>query len=119
MRLLPSIAVLAFAGCTVTEIDSSLVVSNRSDFEIDELYVTPTGSPTWGDNLLGRAPLLSGDDVTLGISCDTYDAMIIDETGAICEVDAIDMCFDNANWVIRNDTCSVFEARAAAAATAQ
>jgi hypothetical protein len=41
--------------------------------------------------------------------------MLIDETGAICEVASVDLCFDEADWIIRNNTCDVFEARAAAA----
>lgn len=121
MRLLTSIAlvVVAGGGCVTTETDSSLLVSNRSDFEIHELYVTPVGASTWGDNLLGQDILLPGDKLDLGISCGTYDAMIIDETGAVCELDGVDLCFDDADWIIRNNSCSVFEARAAEMAKAK
>ena len=115
--LLPSIASLVFVGgCVVT--DSSLEVSNRSDFEIHEMYVTDINSPTWGDILLRGEILYPGDSMSLAISCGTYDTMLIDETDAVCEVHEVDLCFDNADWIIRNDTCRVFEeARAAAAKT--
>jgi hypothetical protein len=118
MRLLTSIAlvVVAGGGCVTTETDSSLLVSNRSDFEIHELYITPVGASTWGDNLLGHDILVPGDQMELGLSCGTYDAMIIDETGAVCELDSVDLCFDDADWIIRNSTCSIFEERAAAKA---
>jgi hypothetical protein len=95
--------------------DSSLVVSNHSDFEVHEMYVTEIDNPSWGPNLLGRSILFPGDSMELAIDCGTYDAMLIDETGAICEVSAVDLCFDDADWIIRNSTCSLFEARAAAA----
>ena len=121
MRLLtPSLVLLlsaATSACVLT--DSSLEVSNRSDFEIHEMYVTPISSPSWGPNLLGGDILFPGDSMLLGLDCDTYDAMLIDETGAICEVSSVELCFDEADWIIRNNTCDVFEARAAkTAATA-
>lgn len=122
MRLLPSIAsvlLVAGGGCVVSDSDSSLLVSNHSDFEIHEMYVTDVGSPTWGPNLLHGDILFPGESMTLGLACGTYDAMLIDETDAVCEVSSIDLCFEDADWIIRNNACAVFEARAAAmAATA-
>lgn len=119
MRLLPSIAcVLAAGGCVVTTgdgYDSSLLVSNHSDFEVHEMYVTEIDNPSWGPNLLGGSILFPGESVELAIDCGTYDAMLIDETGASCEVSTIDLCFDDADWIIRNNSCSLFEARAALA----
>jgi len=114
MGLLPSIALLTCvaSGCVMS--DSSLRVSNRSDFEIHEMYVTPVGSPTWGSDLLGGDVLMPGESMFVGIDCGTYDAMLIDETGSTCEVSHVGLCFDSADWVIRNNTCSVFAARAAA-----
>ena len=107
-------------GCVIsTDNDSSLLVSNRSDFEIHEMYVTRVDSPTWGPNLLGNTILVPGDSMYVGIDCGTYDAMLIDETGAVCEVHQIDLCFDDADWIIRNSSCAVFEERAAAAAAAK
>jgi hypothetical protein len=100
-----------------TDGDSSLYVSNQSDFEIHEMYVTPVASPTWGPNLLRGDILFPGDAMFLSLDCDTYDAMLIDETGAACEVANVRLCFDDADWIIRNNTCALFEARAAAART--
>lgn len=130
MRLLPSFA-LALAvgsGCVVTTdgydddfyddtYDSSLLVSNHSDFEIHEMYVTEIDNPSWGPNLLRGSILFPGDSIELAIDCGVYDAMLIDETGADCEVTGVELCFDDADWIIRNNTCSLFEARAAAALT--
>jgi hypothetical protein len=99
--------------------DSSLLVRNRSDFEIHEMYVTPVDSSTWGPNLLGGDVLLPDEQMYIGLECGTYDAMLIDETGLACEVNAIDLCYDDADWIIRNTSCAVFEQRAAAAATSK
>ncbi len=123
MRNLASLALIgsALGGCVVTtttdDYDSSLFVSNESDFEIHEMYVTEIDSPTWGPNLLSRSILMPGDSMQLALECNTYDAMLVDETGAICEIQGVDLCFDDADWIIDNRSCSVFEARAAAMAT--
>jgi hypothetical protein len=100
---------LATSACVITDADSSLEVSNRSDFEIHELYVTPSASPSWGSDLLGRDVLFPGESMFVALDCDTYDALIVDETGAVCEVFELDLCFDDAAWIIRNTTCAVFE----------
>jgi hypothetical protein len=117
MRFIASLAVIATtavaaSGCVTS--DSSLLVSNRSDFEIHEMYVTPSNSPSWGPDLLDGTILFPGESTYIGLDCGTYDAMLIDETGAVCEVTNLDLCFDDADWIIRNSSCSVFEARAAA-----
>jgi hypothetical protein len=120
MRLFPSIAlvacVAAASGCVIADHDSSLFVENRSDFEIHEMYVTPIDSISWGDNLLGGDVLMPRESMYIGLECGTYDALLIDELGFACEVNAIDLCFDDADWIIRNSSCAVFEQRAAAAA---
>ena len=115
MRLLPAIASLLFvASCT----DSALFVTNDSDFEIHEMYVTDVRSSSWGPNLLDGEILFPGESLTLGVACGTYDALLIDETNASCEVSNLDLCYENADWVIRNTSCAVFEERATAAAKA-
>ncbi len=118
MLKLACLAVVALGGCVVTtdDLDSSLLVSNDSSFEIHEMYVTEIDSPTWGANLLGRQVLFPGEQLELALDCNTYDAMLIDETGASCEIQNVDLCFDDADWIITNRSCQVFEARAAAMA---
>ena len=115
LALLASLA--SVAGCVVTDgTDSSLFVANDSDFEIHEMYVTEIDNPTWGPNLLRGQILFPGDSMELALGCGTYDTMLVDETGAFCEVQNVDLCFEDADWIIRNNTCAVFEARAAAMA---
>jgi hypothetical protein len=100
---------VASSACVITETDSSLYVANYSDFEIHEMYVTPIESPSWGPNLLGSDVLFPGGSMYVALECGTYDAMLVDETGAICEVQDLDLCFDDADWIIRNTTCAVFD----------
>ena len=87
---------------------SDLSVVNSSDVTIEELYVTDIGSPTWGPNLLGNVPLLPDETITINVQCGTYDSLLVDETGADCQLSSIRLCADDATWVITNSTCSVF-----------
>jgi len=110
------------AGCEDDNTESQLHVENLSDFAIVEIHVTSVGSSTWGSNLLDGNPLEPGESLLLGVDCGTYDALLVDEAGVDCQVNDLDLCLNNADWVIRNDTCTVFgaakAARAAAAAAA-
>jgi hypothetical protein len=122
------LGVATIAGCeadvTVTDPgpDSTLRVQNNSDFAIEDLRVTSVGSSSWGSNLLGNDSLLPGEAITLDVNCGTYDAMLVDEDGVTCELNSVDLCLNDASWVIRNNTCTVFgaakAAREAAAAAA-
>lgn len=115
----------ATAACTSSSSDATLRVQNRSDFSIVELYVTPVGKSDWGRNLLGGDVLNPGESTTLLVSCDTYDVRLVDESNVDCEVLDVDLCLNDADWIIRNNTCAVFgiakaarEAAAKAAAAA-
>lgn len=111
-RLLPTalaLALAAAAGCTTS--DASLRVVNDSDFTITEIYLTPDVSESWGPNLLRGDVLLPGESLTLGVDCGFYDAMLVDQDNVACELDDLDLCLNDADWVIRNNTCSVFGAK--------
>ena len=106
---------LAVAGCSSDSgPDASLRVQNSSDFSIVEIRVTSVGSTNWGPNLLGSDNLDPGMALTIDVTCGTYDALLVDESGVDCQLHNVDLCFNDAAWVIRNDTCSVFGAAKAA-----
>lgn len=102
--------------------DASLRVVNDSDFVIEEIYLTDVGSPTWGPNVLRGDVLFPDEQLLLGVNCDLYDVLVVDEDGVDCEINSVDLCLNDATWVIGNNTCTVFEAAAkvrAAEAAAQ
>ncbi len=103
-------------GCVVSDggDDATLRVTNQSDFVIEELRVVSSFSSGWGPNLLGGDVLFPDESITLGLDCGTYDAQLIDEDNVTCEIFDLDLCFDDAEWVIRNNTCTVFGAARAA-----
>jgi hypothetical protein len=118
-----ALGAVSVAGCSSDSSgpDAQLRVRNNSDFVIDSIQVTSVGSTTWGPNLLD-ASLDIDQTLVVDVSCDTYDALLIDETGTQCEVHNLDLCGNTADWVITNDECPVFSvaraAREAAAAAA-
>jgi hypothetical protein len=86
----------------------ALRVQNQCSVAITEIHVTSVGSTTWGPNLISGTTLAPGNSLTVSVACDQYDALLIDEAGDQCTVHNVDLCFSNADWIIRNDTCSAF-----------
>jgi hypothetical protein len=113
LALLVTVSSVAASGCVIVadDDDSTLLVVNNSDFVIEEIYLVDVGNPTWGPNLLGGDVLFPDEDfLIVDIECDTYDALLVDETGVECEIFNLDLCFDDTTWRITNNTCSVFGA---------
>jgi len=109
LRWLPLFLVAgALGGCVfVTDDDASLSIHNRSDFVLTEVRITEVDNPNWGPNLL-RDVLYPGEDlVIVDIDCGYYDALVVDETGTECELDDLDLCFDDQGWVITNTTLAL------------
>ena len=114
--MLSLVATMAACGSSddgvIIEDDSTLLVVNESDFVIEELFITDVDASGWGPNLLGADALFPGEDfLVTDISCGFYDVLLVDETGVECELLEVDLCFDDATWVIRNDTCTIFAAQ--------
>lgn len=110
---------VAIAGCGSSNDSGTLRVRNDSDFAITEIRVTSVGSTTWGPNLISGDILAPGESLSIDVSCDHYDALLTDESGAQCTIHDVDLCFSTADWIIQNDTCPVFAAARAAREAAQ
>lgn len=118
--LAPALAALVTASlgaCTIESnggiADATLEVANDSDYVIEEIYLTDVNSSSWGGNLLGGDVLFPDESIVLAVDCGYYDALLVDETGVECELYDLDLCLNDALWVIRNNTCSVFGAKKA------
>jgi hypothetical protein len=113
LRHLTTVVVIAAAmtGCVASSssnTDATLTVHNESQYDITDIYIAPVGSRTWGGNLLNPGEvLLAGDQLTLGASCGTYDVKVIDETNVDCVVPDVDLCLNDADWIVHDNTCHV------------
>ncbi|TMQ22527.1 MAG: hypothetical protein E6J91_01240 [Deltaproteobacteria bacterium] len=104
-----ALGAFAIAGCSSdSSASGSLRVQNNSDFAIVEIHVAPVGSTSWGPNLISGDTLNPGEQLTVDISCGTYDALLVDESGVDCQLQSVDLCLNIADWIIRNNTCTVF-----------
>ena len=104
------LACLGLAACAADDgvPDATLTVVNQSDYVIEELYLTASFESGWGPNQLGGDVLYPDERITLGADCGFYDALLVDEDGVDCEIYDIDLCLNDAEWIIRNNTCTVF-----------
>lgn len=111
---------VALVGCSSDSgPDASLRVRNDSDFTITEIHVAPVGSVDWGPNLLSGDVLFPDEMLRIDVSCDTWDALLVDEDGVDCEINGLDLCGSTADWVINNSSCTVFNAARQAREAAQ
>lgn len=98
----------AAASCVVSGGgDSSLTIANDSSYVITSVYLAAEDDPSWGPDLL-PGTLFPGEELTIGaIDCDTYDVLVVDETGVECELSGLDLCFDDDLWVVDDVTLDV------------
>ncbi len=96
------VATLA-TGCIIEAgSDSSLTIVNDSSFVLDEIRVAEINDLDYGPNLVGRDALFPGEEITVVLDCGTYDALVVDQFGTDCELRRLDLCFDDAVWIIDN-----------------
>lgn len=102
--VLAAVFVLAVAGTAeAAKSDSDVTLVNRSDWDIYELYLSPTSDGEWGPDQLEDGILESGGEFLLyGIPCDDYDVLLIDEDGDECVLEEVGLCGDSEQWIISN-----------------
>ena len=106
-----AISAVAAPGCIiVADDDSTLTIDNQSDFFLDEIRLAEVDSLDWGPNLAPVDGLGPDEILELDVDCDFYDLQVIDEDGVECTVLDLDLCLNDATFVFRNNTCTVFEA---------
>ncbi len=94
-------------ACVVATDDSTLTIENRSSYVLTEIYVAAVDDPSWGPNLLVD-DLFPGEDlIVTDFDCDTYDVLVVDETGVECELDGIDLCANDEYWTVDDFTLDV------------
>lgn len=106
MNRLAIMAVLAasLVACAAEDegsLDSKLTIENASSYTFIEINLSPTSQVSWGQDLLGADVMEPGDVLEAsGIECDTYDIRVIDEDQDECILQNVDLCLDDARWVI-------------------
>ncbi len=83
-----------------------LYIQNDMDFDVYEMFVSPSSSSDWGPDQLGATVLEPGDDFTLlALPCGEYDLRIVDENGDECvTADSEFICESDAAFFISSET---------------
>jgi len=93
--LLPA-AVLFIAGAAHAA-PVSIQFRNSSEWDIQEMYLSPTGEESWGPDQLGQATIPSGSTFTLrNIPVGDYDFKIVDEDEDECIIEEVTIADDEA-----------------------
>lgn len=101
--LAAALAVVASTLVVAAQKRVSVTIVNRSDWEIHELYLSPTDEDKWGADQLGNAtiPARSGRFRLTGIPVGDYDIKIVDEDADECVVEGVEIGAEGSEeWVI-------------------
>ena len=77
-----------------------LIIVNKSEYDIHELYVSKSHSSKWGPDQLRKDTIDAGEKFTLrNVDPGTYDLKVVDEDGTECVIEDAD--FDESKiWTI-------------------
>jgi hypothetical protein len=97
-RALP-LAVLAFApafAIAAYASDADFKLANKTGYQIDEVYVSPHSSDDWGNDVMGRDALASGDAVNIHFphssSACNFDIKVKYNDGSTATWAGVDLC---------------------------
>ncbi|HEY3806629.1 MAG TPA: hypothetical protein VGL61_28685 [Kofleriaceae bacterium] len=121
-----SLVAALVTGCTVTTNDddddssASLTIVNDESFDIDNIFISPSGFAQ-SDDILGGTVLEPSpavdDTITVTVDCGTYDIEIVDDSGVDndCYISDYSLCGTDDEWDITDDffnsSCSSTEPR--------
>lgn len=101
--ILGSLMISLFATTAWAATNSKIIVVNKSNWAIHELYFSPTNETEWGEDQLGDTTIETGEQFTLsGVPCDKWDVRVVDEDGDECVVENVGLCDDTDKWVIKD-----------------
>ncbi len=93
-------AAIMLSVTTTSVFALDLIISNKSKYDIHELYVSKSKSSQWGPDQLRKETIDAGNKFTLrGVADGTYDLKVVDEDGTECTIE--DASFDESKeWTI-------------------
>ena len=110
-------AALPIATHAGAQRSADVKITNRTDWVIDELYLSSADDDNWGPDQLGEDVIGKGESFTLlEIPCDDYDVKIVDEEGDECIIAKVDICGENQAWTITSGDLLQCQAGTAASA---
>jgi hypothetical protein len=92
-----ALGILAVAGSPALAGEQDFSLINATGYEIGELYVAPSDSSDWQEDVLGQDTLADGAQANIGFSRDTdtctWDLKVVySEDNSSAEWHAVDLC---------------------------
>jgi hypothetical protein len=70
-----------------------ITITNKSDFDIDHIYISPDDEDHWGADILGSDEILSkNESIKVSVDCGKWDAKIVAEDGKECISQNVTLC---------------------------
>jgi len=108
-------ALLPLAAQAAAKRSANVKITNRTDWEIHQLFLSSTDDENWGPDQLGDEVIGVGESFTLqDVPCDLYDVKIVDEDEDSCVVPEVDICGQSQQWTITSGDLLQCEAGSAA-----
>lgn len=82
----------------------TIALTNKSQYDIYEIQLSPYDHVAWGTNLIAGDALLHGETAQLAVfDCKKYDLRLVDHEKVECVIQDIDLCFEDKQWTLSDD----------------
>ena len=96
LRLAASAAILAACALPARAADQDFKLVNKTGYQIDEVYVGPTSSDTWGDDVMGKNSLEADRTVSISFNAPSnvckWDLKVKYEDGDSAQWSNLNLC---------------------------
>jgi pyridoxal biosynthesis lyase PdxS len=97
------IGLAAFTGVAYKGDMKTITVVNKTDFNIDRVFLSPVEEKAWGDDILDESEILKpGDQVDIEIECGEWDVKLVAGDESTCELSAVNICAADI-WEVTSD----------------
>lgn len=87
---------------TAQEVKTINVV-NKTDFDIDAIYLSEVDTESWGQTILDDEEVLQpGEQVEVDVECGRWDVRLVAPNDSACIVNDVDIC-ETDTWTILAD----------------
>lgn len=95
------IIALGLFSASAAHAENAVVVINQSSFIVHSLFISPAASNQWGPDQLGEDVIAPGGTMTFtNIACGTYDVRLVEPSGGVCDVMAVNICSGAEPWIL-------------------
>lgn len=81
----------------------TIKVVNKTDFDIDAIYLSEVDAESWGETILDDEEVLKpGEQVEIDVDCGRWDVRLVAPSDSACVLEDVDIC-ETDTWTILAD----------------